>query len=276
LHHFLGNRKSLELSQKLIDEKIAELKAGVRKKKNVKARIAKFLLFEKFKADRNIHVTDENVVMDFLAAHLLKTGTAKSVRGVLSQIRIEHGLRKLPFLTADETVAVMTLIKQMELMDTTPTKRVLALPRDTIQQFTSSLNLNDLEERSVAVIINMGQNGLLRGIEATGRNSPTEQGALVADFLVKHDHSSVDILLDRTKTHRSGPRLIISIPAVAEPGQWDAVSLIDLHLAIDNHGADLSAPMFPSFVTTGWLRSWLKRLAKRHGINPNLVGKNFV
>jgi len=61
------------------------------------------------------------------------------------------------------------------------------------------------------------------------------------------------------------------IPAIAKKGHWDAVSRVGLHLSIDNLGFNPTAPFFPRYVTTNWLRAWIKKLARRHGVNPALV-----
>jgi len=68
----------------------------------------------------------------------------------------------------------------------------------------------------------------------------------------------------------------VNVPAIAPPGEWDAVRLVELHLRIDNLGDKLSSPFFPSYVTCGWLRRNLKRLAALHGINPNLIGNHSL
>ena len=255
---------------------VSALDAAHVNKKSSKAKVAKYASFLAFKAAHGFCATNADSVSAFLVLHVQKCRSAKSVRSVLSQLRTLHAELQLSFLSKNDELIVRRRVEALEYDDASATRRVIALPLRTIQAFTRSLDLRKTDERCVAICINLGHNGLLRGIEATRRNTQQDPGAIVADFDISTDKSSLAYSIDRTKTSRRGPPIKVCIPAIAPKGQWDAVSLVDLHLNTNNLGSNPSAPFFPPYVTTSWLRSWMKKLAKLHGINPSLVGNHCL
>ena len=259
-----------------LDAQVALLDVAHQAKKSSREKIAKYHKFLAFKTCNGYSATNAASVSAFLVNHANACASAKTVRSTLSQLRTLHVLMNLPFLSSTEEATVKRRIERLEFEDSSLTRRVIALPLSTIQQFTASLNLQNIEERCVAVCINLGHDGLLRGIEATRRNTQQDPGAIVADFDLNAARTSLAYSIDRTKTSRRGPPIKICIPSIATKGHWDAVSLVDLHLRINGLGSNPSAPFFPSYVTTSWLRTWLKRLAKRHGISPALVGNHCL
>ena len=252
------------------------MKSLHRAKKSTREREAQFLKFERFRQVHNYAGPDERSISAFLVQHCLRNDSAKTVRKVLSQLRVSHRVRKIPFVSEDDGAAIEDIVKALEFRDINPTKRVIALRGRTIAKLTNALNLNNLEERCLAICINMGHDGLMRGLEITQRNTREDRGSIVADFQPMADDKSTIYSLDRSKTHRSGGQVSISLGRIAAKGEWDAHSLIKFHLATNGLGENPSAPFFPAFVTTSWLRRRLKQLVAKHGINPNLVGNHSL
>jgi len=109
----------------------------------------------------------------------------------------------MPFLSPDDAAALEEIVKALEFKDINPTRRVIALRGRTVAQLTHSLNLNDLEQRCLAVCINMGHGGLMRGLEITQRHTKEDCGSIVADFQpMADDKSTTYFRIELRRTER--------------------------------------------------------------------------
>lgn len=124
-------------------------------------------------------------------------GSAKSVRNVLSQLRVFFRGARRPWLTARDQYRLKRTVAAMEYQDIAPTRakkpatlRVLEAVRKT---FDSNRCDHDLLELSLL----MGHNGLLRAAEL-------HSGIRVRDIAWDLARRHFTISLARSKTHRSG------------------------------------------------------------------------
>ena len=273
---FLGRKQSTGGFKNSYEQQVAELRQEVSDKKSTREREAKYAKFGAFCSEHGYAATNEESVSTFLVQHFNNTGTAKTVRRVLSQLRVAHRNHKIRFLPQEDEAAVEEVIQRLEYKDTAPVKRKVALRGKLINKLTCSLDLSKQNERCLAICMNMGHDGLLRGHEITQRQTTQDHGAMVADFEPMSDDSATNYKISRTKTSRTGGAISINFGRIASKGHWDAHSLIKLHLSIGGLGDKPTAPFFPSYVTTSWLRSQLKQLAHRHGINPSWIGNHSL
>lgn len=137
-------------------------------------------------------------VSGYVCHHVVRlNGSTKSVPSVISFIK-KYGIMKgYKWLNEQELCTLHDVVKELQFIDTTPSKQKKAFTLDLIMRIIIILNLNNDEEFLVALAFMLGHNGLLRSGELFG-------GIQVKHITWNHVDSNLTLRLDRSKRNRSG------------------------------------------------------------------------
>jgi len=107
----------------------------------------------------------------------------------------------------------------------------------------------DIEkERVLALAMHLGHDGLLRSKEILWRNKQSEQGPEVINYSFNNNSADVMYTIPRTKTHRQGPPVTITIPSIGTG--INAYKLLILHLVLSDLIGNPTSQLFPAYATT--------------------------
>jgi hypothetical protein len=157
-------------------------------------------------------------IATYLVAYVKRNnGSAKSLSNVKSQLKTTAARRRAGWLDKTEAAMLNALVRELKLEDSGETDRKLALTtaliRDIVQQLNLGLDVDLLE----ATLVTVGHDALLRGGELCS-------GLCKEDFTWWAGGEGVSVLLNRTKTHRSGGAVKIDIPDTKSP--FSAVKML--------------------------------------------------
>ena len=120
-------------------------------------------------------------------------GSTKSVRGVISRLRVHSVATSNPWLDPSESRRLECLVSRLEFLDLKPTKRAKPATSPLITVLTNNQMIHPL----LRLMFATAHDGLLRGAEICG-------ALQVKDFDWSHDCDSVTLHLHRSKCCRKG------------------------------------------------------------------------
>ena len=144
-------------------------------------------------------------------------GSTKSLANVKSHLKTMATRKGLGWLSPTEAARLTALEAELRLEDHGGTERKLPLTMRLLVRIIGQLDLTVESELLAATLMAMGHDGLLRGGELCS-------GLRKEDFVWWADGSGVSLLLQRTKTHRSGGAVKVDIPDHELP--FSAVKLL--------------------------------------------------
>jgi len=124
-------------------------------------------------------------------------GSCRSIKNKLSHVRTTCTLAGYSWLSAKDQFQLKISIRDLRYHDYSKSKTKEALVLGIIQQIMKNKNLDDPIHLLQIILYLLGHNGLLRGGELTS-------GFLVEDIVWDYDYRGFKLMLERTKTLRTG------------------------------------------------------------------------
>lgn len=140
----------------------------------------------------------------FLSYVVVKNNSTKSLGNMVSALKCYVLRHNLPWLDESARYILKRYIGDLEFHDSTITKRARPATLDMVMQVVDSLNMTNFLDASFAVAMLLAHNGLLRASEVFS-------GCQVKDIIWNHGHRYFTFPLGRTKTHRKGDPLLVTI-----------------------------------------------------------------
>lgn len=143
-------------------------------------------------------------IAGFICAHVARNqGSTRSVPNVLSQLRVFGRKHGHGWLGEADTYLLRRTIAALTYSDTRAPKAKAPATLSVLRRVLRQLDGEQLDHRLFALTIAVGHDGLLRGAEL-------HSGIRAGSFTWLHGGQEVQLHLERTKTHRSGPPVVVS------------------------------------------------------------------
>lgn len=144
------------------------------------------------------------VVAGFLCEHVTQNqGSTRSLHNLLSQLRVFGRKHGLGWLDEPDTYLLRRTVATLCFSDARASKAKAPATLSVLRRVWRSLDPKQLDHRLFALTVAVGHNGLLRGAELHG-------GIRAGNFTWLPGDREVQLHLDRTKTHRTGPPVVVS------------------------------------------------------------------
>lgn len=141
----------------------------------------------------------------YICAHVARNGgSTRSVANLISQLRVYAKKHNLGWLSEAAAYRLRRLSATLRFHDTQPSRAKSPATLAVISTVLQHLDLRRLDERLFAITVLVGHNGLLRGAEL-------HSGIRAGSLIWTPDHHEVSMTLSRTKTHRSGPPVTVTL-----------------------------------------------------------------
>ena len=241
--------------------------------KGSKAKLKKQQSYELFCLERSMEpypVRFEALGL-FACQHVVRNkGSTRSLRGLISGIKTECLRLRKAYLDEADRDAMAKLVGQLVFNDLSEGNRKRPLQLQHLTSIVRKLDLSKSENLYTALLLYAGHDGLLRG------------GELLSEILVSDVHwgsgrKSLELLIDRTKTHRSGSAILIPYTDI---GGTNFVSLLRDWFALHGLDGKQSHCIFPAptrsrkldFTRTmaaASLRRRIKKVVQLIGLDPS-------
>lgn len=145
------------------------------------------------------------LLLGFLCDHVARNkGSTKSIRGLLSQLRVySRGLGQA-WLTEADAYRLKRTVAALEYEDSTPSQAKEPATLNVLLTVCRHLDHQREDHRAFEVSLFLGHNGLLRAAEL-------HSGLKVRDLRWDWRRREVSFPLHRTKTHRRGPPVEVTL-----------------------------------------------------------------
>ena len=264
----------MEFERKQIEERVKAVENRRANNKSEKEKVAMYKRFIIFCLKFDFKRTNYESVAAFIVAHAMANDSCKTCAQVASKLRVYHNNRNLQFLSSFEEQKLKSFIDELRLENVEEVHRMMPFTSEIISTVTAELNMDVEKDRVLALAIHLGHDGLLRSKEILWRDKQIEKGPEVRNFSFGNNSNDVMYSIPRTKTHRKGAAVNITIPSVGTG--TNAYSLLKLHLKKSDLNGKPTSQLFPSYATTAWLRRQLKKLATKYNIDPSVVGNHVL
>lgn len=206
----------------------------------------------------------------FACRHVINNkGSTRSLRGLISAIKTECLRLRKPYLDHTDHLALSKLIGRLIFNDLSGGRRKRPLQLQHLVSIVRKLDLSVDSNLLTALVLYGGHDGLLRGGELLS-------GILVCDVLWGSGKKSLDLQIDRTKTHRSGEAIAVPYTDI---GGINFVSLLrtwfERH-GLSNQPTNHIFPVltrsksldFSKSMAAASLRYRIKKMVVRIGLDP--------
>lgn len=243
----------------------------LRENKGSKAKAIKQQSYELFCRERLLepYPVQFDTLGLFACQHVVRNrGSTRSLRALISGIKTECLRLRRAYLDEADRDAMAKLLGQLVYNDLSEGHRKRPLQLQHLTKIGRLLNLTKSADLYTALLLYAGHDGLLRGGELLS-------GISVSDVHWGSGRKSLDLLIDRTKTHRAGSAILVSYTDI---GGTNFVSLLRDWFAL--HGLDEkpSACLFPAFthkrqldftrtMSAASLRRRIKKMVLRIGLD---------
>lgn len=202
-------------------------------------------------------------------------GSCRSIKNKLSLIRTSCTLCSYGWLSERDQFQLKELIKNLKYHDKSKSRVKEAMTIGIIQQIIRLKNLSDAFHLLVVILYLLAHHGLLRGAEITS-------GFLVEDIVWDYDYRGFKLMLERTKTHRTGEAISVHYRDNESP--LSVVKLLTKWFDMNNLWLNGKHIVFPSITMVkgkgpklDWnkplsynqLRMLIKMDIKSIGLNPD-------
>lgn len=156
-------------------------------------------------------------VAGFLCDHITRNhGSTRSVRNMLSQLRVYARKHRYGWLSEAAAYRLKRVVATLSYDDQQPPRTKAPATLSVLQLVIRHLDQRKPEQRLFALTLAVGHDGLLRGAEL-------HSGLRAGSFVWLPGGREVQLLLERTKTHRSGPPLTVSYCRYKGPCAYSAL-----------------------------------------------------
>ena len=245
--------------------------------KACRATFDKFGLYCKSRHLLPSHPTYHSVSSFLLNLVLERKGSTASIHNDLSQLKCEMTLQKVEWLSQSDRRTLTRLVAKMKKEDVRAIRRAAAFRDPELKATIASMNLNDPVQHLQAMILATGKEALLR----SGEIAPDDYYVRAEDVSFGQTSTGLKIIhldLQRTKTHREGGVLRVTVADYAHPHSM--YKLVKSFKERFNLHAHPQAPMFPRIrrgklywdkgVTYDSIRLLVKTAAARLGMDDSL------
>jgi hypothetical protein len=267
---FTGLKRGAKSAISISESRRRGIETALKQKKGIKAAESQTKRFKEWCLKNSLPPQfSYETLTGYICHHVHKNaGSTKSVSNVLASLK-GHCLRSAgEWIGASESFRLAEFVRMMKFRDFTASSQKRPLQLHHLISFVRKWDLNVPALLELATLLFTGHHGLLRSAELLSKRR-------VKDIFWSPDRSEFAIMLDRTKTLRSGQGVFVSFrdhPGLSavkllrawfdQQGLWEND---DLHVFPPRRGSGFD---FSKTLSVDSFRKMIKKVVKENGLDP--------